>query len=100
MPSSDTQFKPGKPGGPGRTKGSVGGRAAALGVLDCVLSQAKNKKALKAAFQAEIDGNPTKFFRTYVMPLLPKNIDLTTMGEKMTGELWLKVCKMAEEDGE
>jgi len=73
MPSKDTQFKPGWKGGPGRPKS---GRTQALAILDKLLSEAQNKKVLKDSLQSEFDKDPAKFFRTYGMPLLPKEVNL------------------------
>ena len=51
MASSDTQFKKGNPGGPGRPKGSVCGRKKALAVLDEILGDENNLKLLRKQLQ-------------------------------------------------
>lgn len=73
MPSSETQFKPGNPGGPGR---GLSGRRKTLDVLDNLLSKAGNQKKLEKAFQEAFDKDPLTFWKTYVMPVLPKEIEL------------------------
>lgn len=52
------------------------GRKAALQVLDVMLSDARNLAQLRAAFQVEFDSDPVKFFKAFVMPLLPKDVDV------------------------
>ena len=66
-------FQSGKSGNPeGRPKGSYGGRIQALAGLDRLLGRTKNKKLLERALEAEFRADPSKFFKTVVMPLLPK----------------------------
>lgn len=75
--SKPWQFQPGQSGNPeGRPKDSFTGRHQALIVLDKVMAEAKNKKKLEEKFQQAFDSNPLAFFRTYIMPLLPRNINL------------------------
>jgi hypothetical protein len=61
-------------GGPGRPKG---GRRVALDLLDNMLADAGNQEIFKSAIQREFEAKPLEFFRTYVMPLMPKNIEVT-----------------------
>ena len=56
----------------GRPKGSYGGRIQALALLDRLMARSKNKKLLVKALQEEFEENPSRFFKTVVMPLLPK----------------------------
>ncbi len=66
-------FEVGVSGNPrGRPKGSYGGRIQALAGLDRLLAQRKNQKALIRALEAELQANPVRFFRTVIMPLLPR----------------------------
>jgi hypothetical protein len=65
-----------------RPKGSVGGRAQALLMLDSVMAEEQNKTKLRAAIQAEFDRNPMRFFRTVIMPLLPKDMTLRAAREE------------------
>ena len=67
------QFQPGASGNPaGRPKGAVGGRSLALATLDKMLARASNRAALEKALQRNFRDDPVKFFRTMVMPLMPK----------------------------
>lgn len=70
-------------GGPGRPKGSFGGRHQALLILDKICAKAKNKKLLEKDLEAEFKASPKRFFRTYIMPLLPKETLVT--GNSFTG---------------
>lgn len=85
MPKSDTWYKSGPVSASGnrrgRPKGAVGGRAAALMLLDKVLSKEKNKKLLEIALGKEFRADPMKFFRQIIMPLLPKEQILKMEGQ-------------------
>jgi len=61
----------------GRPKGSFGGRMLALASLDKLLARKKNQKALILALEKELQANPIRFFRTVIMPLLPKESKLS-----------------------
>lgn len=61
----------------GRPKGSYGGRIMALQCLDKILAKRKSQTALMRALEEELQSNPLGFFRTIVMPLLPKEAKLT-----------------------
>ena len=61
----------------GRPKGSVGGRTLALASLDKMLTRRKNQRALILALEKELQGNPVRFFRTVIMPLLPREAKLS-----------------------
>ena len=66
------KFAAGVCGNPkGRPKGS-GGRAQALVLLDKMLARKANKRDLMTALQTEFAKSPIAFFKTIVMPLLPK----------------------------
>ena len=65
----------------GRPKGSVGGRAQALMVLDALMADDRNKNKLRSAMQASFDQNPMRFFRQIIMPLLPRDVMLK-LGEE------------------
>ena len=66
-------FESGKSGNPGgRPKGSYGGRIMALAGLDKLLARKKNQRALIRALEKEMQANPVRFFKTVIMPLLPK----------------------------
>ena len=75
-------FQPGNSVNPaGRPKGSVGGRAQALMLLDSLMAEESNKEKLRAAMQASFDQNPMRFFRNVIMPLLPRDVMLK-LGEE------------------
>ena len=60
----------------GRPKGSYGGRIQALAGLDKLLARKKNQKALINALEADLQENPVRFFKTVIMPLLPRETKL------------------------
>ena len=67
------EFQAGESGNPaGRPKGSYGGRIQALAGLDKLLARKKNQQALIAALEKDLQKDPVRFFKTVVMPLLPK----------------------------
>ena len=74
-------WKPGQAPVAHRPKGSLGGRAQALIILDSVMGDEKNKATLRAAMQAEFDKGPMRFFRTVIMPLLPRDV-IVKLGEE------------------
>ena len=61
----------------GRKKGALGGRMQALLCLDKMLARRKTQATLIRALDDEFKDNPIGFFRTIVMPLLPKEARLT-----------------------
>ncbi len=61
----------------GRPKGSVGGRVLALTSLDKLLARRKNQRALIAALEKDMQRDPVRFFKTVIMPLLPKESKLS-----------------------
>ncbi len=66
-------FEAGKSGNPrGRAKGSYGGRIQALAVLDRLMAKSGNRKLLAVALQKEFKEDPSRFFKSVIMPLLPK----------------------------
>ena len=56
----------------GRPKGIKSGRTLALAELDRAWALSRNREHLRSFIQAAIDKDPLENFRTYVMPLLPK----------------------------
>ena len=75
------QFQPGETGNRagrprGRPKGSIGGRMQALMLLDKVLGKRKSQRGLTEALEKALTENPLGFFKTIVMPLLPKESKL------------------------
>ena len=73
------KFASGNPGGPGKGR-APSGRTKALNVLDALLGEEKNLKLLKKSFLDKFMENPADFFKTYVMPLIPKNVQLDIAG--------------------
>jgi len=72
------EFEAGQSGNPGgRPKGSYGGRIQALAGLDKLLARKKNQKALIAALEKDLQQDPVRFFKTVIMPLLPKESKLS-----------------------
>ena len=49
------------------------GRSQALAILDRILQRAKNKALLERKLTAALRKDPVDFFKTIVMPLLPKD---------------------------
>jgi len=80
----DTRFKPGWEGGPGRPKGSVGGRQRLLLALDAVGAEPESIAAATDAFRAAAHGRELTrkqqrvlaFWKNLVVPLLPKEMAL------------------------
>ena len=67
------RFQPGNRANPkGRPKGSLSGRSLALADLDAIAAKAKNREQLRVTLQEAYEKDPLGFFRTYIMPLLPK----------------------------
>jgi len=42
-----------------------------------MLTRRKNQRALILALEKELQGNPVRFFRTVIMPLLPREAKLS-----------------------
>lgn len=61
----------------GRPKGSSGGRILALASLDQLLTRKKNQKALMGALEKDLLKDPVRFFKTVIMPLLPREAKLS-----------------------
>ena len=53
------------------------GRSQVFAMLDRLLADAKCQQAIKAALAAECQEYPLRFFRTVVMPLLPRDVKLS-----------------------
>ena len=71
-------FEAGKSGNPrGRPKGSYAGRIQALAGLDELLARKKNQRALIRALEADLQKDPVKFFKSVIMPLLPRESKLS-----------------------
>lgn len=71
-------FEAGQSGNPvGRPKGSYGGRIQALASLDKLLARPKNQQALIKALEKDLQVDPVRFFKTVIMPLLPRESKLS-----------------------
>jgi hypothetical protein len=67
------KYEAGQSGNPrGRPKGTFGGRMQALATLDQLMARKKKQRRLIDALDAEFEKNPVGFFKTVIMPLLPK----------------------------
>jgi len=79
------KFEKGKSGNPsglpkrnrGHQPGVVSGRMQALRLLDEVLGKSKSKRKLTTALETELKDHPIDFFKTIIMPLLPKESKLS-----------------------
>jgi len=70
-------FEAGQTGNPrGRPKGTCGGRVQALAELDRMLARSSNKRLLSEVLQKEFRADPLKFFKTVIIPLLPRESKL------------------------
>ena len=71
-------FEAGVSGNPrGRPKGAYGGRIQALAALDEMLGKKKNRHRLRRALEADLQKDPVRFFKTVIMPLLPREAKLS-----------------------
>jgi hypothetical protein len=71
-------YESGQSGNPaGRPKGSYGGRIMALASLDKLLAKKKNQNALMDALEKDLLKDPVGFFKTVIMPLLPRESKLS-----------------------
>ena len=83
------KFEKGKSGNPsglpkqqvGRPRGSVSGRVQALQLLDGVLGKRLSKRYLHATLAKELREHPIDFFKTIIMPLLPKESKLAVTND-------------------
>jgi len=68
----DGRFGSGNVANPnGRPRGSQGGRAKALALLDQIIGEEENLVRLELALRENFLADPFKFFKTIIMPLLP-----------------------------
>lgn len=83
-------FQPGQSGNPrGRPVGSGSGRSRILSALDSsLLSEQTTLDEMRAAFEIEMKKNPVPFFRTIIMPLLPREAVSRIMTENAGTIVW------------
>jgi len=62
-------FQRGCAPGPGRPRGSVGGRSRAIQLIDDLIT--KHSEKLESALEAEFLKNPVRFWTRYGFPLVP-----------------------------
>ena len=91
-------FEPGVSGNPvGRPKGSYGGRIKALAALDRMLGKKRNESKLVKALEVEFGKDPVRFFKTIIMPLLPKESKVNM--DKECVIRWRSMMGPGDEDG-
>ena len=79
----------------GIKKGTKKGRSKAINLVDIICGQAKNLATLKNALQEKFDEKPLWFFMHIVMPLAPKQLDIT--GLKDSGYATMTPAEAAAE---
>ncbi len=62
--------------------------------LDAMLAKKKNQRALIDALESELMGNPVRFFKTVIMPLLPREARLSLENEGVVA--WKSLLGTAE----
>jgi hypothetical protein len=91
-------FEVGKSGNPvGRPKGAYGGRIQALAGLDQMMARKKNLRMLISALERDFQTDPVRFFKTVIMPLLPRESRLAL---EQTGIIeWRSLLEVDEASG-
>jgi len=79
--------------GPGMT---ARGRLEAIRTLDAMLAESGNVEKLRDALQRSFDRNPMRFFKSIIMPLLPKTAVLGIESEG--GHAAVKIIAGVAED--
>ena len=74
------RFAPGNQPIP-RQKGTVGGRAKALILLDKIIGEEEVQERMGQAIREAVMENPMRFFRQIIMPLLPTEVKMK-LGEE------------------
>lgn len=85
-------FLPGKPPGPGKPKGSIGGRAKALILLDKIIAEEEVQERIGDAIREAVMADPMKFFRQIIMPLLPTEVKMKLVEEGAIS--WVRLSTM------
>ena len=92
-PHPSHRFKQGGAPGPGRPKGSVGGRAQAIALIDSIITE--NSDELRAALETEFHKSPVKFWQRFGFPLVPQALvaRVETTGAVITWASLLETLK-------
>ncbi len=62
--------------------------------LDAMLAKKKNQRALLDALESELTANPVRFFKTVIMPLLPREARLSLENDGVVA--WKSLLSVAE----
>jgi len=77
---------------PPRQKGTVGGRAKALALLDKIIGESDVQERIGQAIREAVMADPMRFFRQIIMPLLPTEVKMK-LGEE--GAIsWVRLSTM------
>ena len=91
--SHPAQFQRGCAPGPGRPRGSVGGRARAIQLIDDLLTKHADK--LHDALEAELLKNPVRFWTRYGLPLVPQAMVARVETTQTQGSPWISLLDAA-----
>ena len=83
-------FQPGCAPGPGRPKGSVGGRARAIALIDDILTE--NAEDLRAALLKEFQKSPVRFWQRFGFPLVPQSLVARVENDNAPG--WVSLLEL------
>lgn len=90
-PHPTHQFQRGCAPGPGRPKGSVGGRSRAIQLIDDLLTKHADK--LHDALEAELLKNPVRFWTRYGFPLVPQALVAKVESNQTGGSPWISLLE-------
>ena len=94
---SGNLFQPGGAPGPGRPKGSVGGRAQAIAIIDSIITD--NADDLRAALLAAFKKNPVAFWQKFGFPLVPQALVAKVETQAQTHSPWMSLEEAIETRG-
>ena len=90
------KYSPGQSGNlSGRPRGLKGGRVRALQDLDRMMARSKGRGELIKALEDYMRDKPIEFFKTVVMPLLPKEAKLEVQSERIVR--WENLLDVAQD---